>query len=256
MLIGELAPCVNWPMVIGVGPLATSLLDYLPQRLTLPQDAVLYSSDEAGPSQPLTFLEQRLTTSDCVLVIVDGSNALAREQARYWSQWLLAAKVYFHTTLILNTPVNPEDRAWLQDLHPVYIEVLQDKGLPDQLSVTFALLPLLPFLQNGLCMYDASDLRLVLQTGTHARTTAIRWRCTEHVTSRLNDAIHRLGQDGCKTAMLGFNCSVGYTLAEYDTVNNLASQMVGENVLIATFLIHSPDLEEGERELSITLLYG
>ncbi len=248
--------CVNRPLVIGLGPVAESLIDYLPHRLTLPQDAGLYRPGLAGLDLTHPVLEERLSNSDAVLVIVDGADAVAREQATYWSKRLAAAKVYCHTTLVLNAPVNPNDRAWLQALHPPYLEVLQEQGLPDQLSVTFSLLPLIPFLQNHLGMYDPSDIRLVLQAGTHGRTKAIKWRCHENFASGLDEAIQRLGKDGCKAALLGFNCSAGYTLDEYDAVSILASELLGEDVLQATFLLHSPDLLKGERELSITLLYG
>ena len=247
--------CVNRPLIIGLGPVAESLLDYLPQRLTLPQDADLYRPGLSGPDLTLPDLEESLSNSDAVLVIVDGANALAREQAKYWSQRLAEAKVYCQTTLVLNVPKKPNDRAWLQALHPPYLEVLQEEGLLDQLSVTFALLPLIPFLQNDLGMYDPSDLRLILQAGTHGRTTAIKWRSNEEFASGLVAAIQRLGRDGCKAALLGFNCSPGYTLAEYDAVSILISELVGVDVQQATFLLHSPDLLVGERELSITLLF-
>ena len=248
--------CVNRPLIIGLGLVAESLIDYLPQRLSLPQDADLYRPGLPGSDLTLPILKERLSNSDAVLVIVDGADALAREQAKYWTQRLLAAKVYCHTTLVLNAPVNPEDRAWLQSLQPPYLEVFQDDGLADQLSVTFAMLPLLPFLQNKLGMYDPSDLRCMLRAGTHGRTTAIKWRSNGDLASGLAEAIQQLGKDGCKAALLGFNCSAGYTLDEYDAVSILASELLGEHVLQATFLLHSPDLLEGERELSITLLYS
>ena len=248
--------CVNRPLIIGLGPVAESLIDYLPQRLTLPQDAGLYRPGLTSSDLTLPDLEERLSNSDAVLVIVDGADAVAREQAKYWSKRLAAAQVYCHTTLVINAPVNPNDRAWLQALHPPYLEVLQEQGLPDQLSVTFSLLPLIPFLQNHLGMYDPSDIRLVLQAGTHGRTTAIKWRSNGDFASGLAEAIQQLGKDGCKAALLGFNCSADYTLAEYDAVSILASELLGEDVLQATFLLHSPDLLEGERELSVTLLYG
>ena len=248
--------CVNRPLIIGLGPVAESLVDYLPQRLSLPQDAGLYRPGLSGPDLTLPGLEVSLSNSDAVLVIVDGADAVAREQAKYWSHRLAEAKVYCQTTLVLNGPDHPNDRAWLQSLHPPYLEVLQEEGMPDQLSVTFALLPLIPFLQNKLGMYDPSDLRLMLQAGTHGRTTAIKWRSNGDFATGLAEAIQRLGKDGCKADLLGFNCSAGYTLDEYDAVSILASELLGEDVLQATFLLHSPDLLEGERELSITLLYG
>ena len=255
MSVNPVPTCVNRPLIIGLGPDAESVIDYLPQRLTLPQDAGLYRSGLAGSGLTLPDLEESLSNSDAVLVIVDGADAVAREQAKYWSQRMAVAKVYCHTTLVLNSPDNPNDRAWLQALHPPYLEVFQEDGLADQLSVTFALLPLIPFLQNNLGMYDPSDLRLVLQAGTHGLTTAIKWRSNEDFASGLSKAIQRLGQEECKAALLGFNCSAGYTLDEYDAVSILISELVGEDVLQATFLLHSPDLLEGERELSITLLY-
>ncbi len=256
MSVNPIHTCVNGPLIIGLGPVAESLIDYLPQRLTLPQDAGLYRPGLAGPDLTLPDLEESLSNSDAVLVIVDGADVVARVQAKYWSKRLAAAKVYCHTTLFLNAPVNPNDRAWLQALHPPYLEVLQEQGLADQLSVTFSLLPLMPLLQNHLGMYDPSDLRLILQAGTHGRTTAIKWRSNGDFASGLSKAIQRLGQEECKAALLGFNCSAGYTLDEYDAVSILASELLGEHVLQATFLLHSPDLLEGERELSITLLYG
>lgn len=256
MSVNPIHTCVNGPLIIGLGPVAESLIDYLPQRLSLPQDADLYRPGLPGSDLTLPILEERLRNSDAVLVIVDGADALAREQAEYWTQRLAAAKVYCHTTLVLNAPVNPEDRAWLQSLQPPYLEVFQDDGLADQLSVTFSLLPLIPFLQNHLGMYDPSDLRLMLQAGTHGQTAAIKWRSNGDFASGLSKAIQRLGQEECKAALLGFNCSAGYTLDEYDAVSILISELVGEDVLQATFLLHSPDLLEGERELSITLMYG
>ena len=256
MSVNPVHICVNRPLVIGLGLVAESLIDYLPQRLTLPQDAGIYRPGLAGSGLTLPDLEESLSNSDAVLVIVDGADALAREQAKYWTKRFAAAKVYCHTTLVLNVPDNPNDRAWLQALHPPYLEVFQEDGLADQLSMTFALLPLIPFLQNNLGMYDPSDLRLMLQAGTHGQTTAIKWRSNGDFASGLAEAILRLGKDGCKAALLGFNCSADYTLAEYDAVSILASELLGEDVLQATFLLHSPDLLEGERELSITLLYG
>ena len=247
--------CVNRPLIIGLGPVAESVIDYLPQRLTLPQDAGLYRSGPAGPGLTLPDLEESLSNSDAVLVIVDGADVVAREQAKYWTQRLAAAKVYCQTTLVINAPKKPNDRAWLQALHRPYLEVLQEQGLADQLSVTFSLLPLIPFLQNHLGMYDHSDLRLILQASTHGRTTAIKWRSNGDFATGLAEAIQQLGKDGCTAALLGFNCSAGYTLDEYDAVSILASELLGEDVLQATFLLHSPDLLEGERELSITLLY-
>ena len=145
--------CVNRPLIIGLGPVAESLLDYLPQRLTLPQDAGLYRPGLAGSDLTLPDLEESLSNSDAVLVIVDGADVVAREQAKCWTQRVAAAKVYCHTTLVINAPKKPNDRAWLQALHPPYLEVFQDDRLADQLSVTFSLLPLIPFfLQNHLGM--------------------------------------------------------------------------------------------------------
>ncbi len=50
----------HWSLVIGLGPLAESLIDYLPERLTLSQDAGLYRSGQPGPQPPVSRLEERL----------------------------------------------------------------------------------------------------------------------------------------------------------------------------------------------------
>ena len=247
----------HWSLVIGLGPLAESLIDYLPERLTLSQDAGLYRSGQPGPQPPVSRLEERLAKTANALVIVDAADPLAREQAGYWSQCFAAAGVYLHTTLILNATVNRGEDQWLQALRATYIEVFQDESLPDQISVALALLPGFAFMQGAsLIRYDVFDLGSILSTGTHAQTTAIRWTYPEPPETLITQAISRLAKPSCTGALALFNCSLDFDLAEHDEVSDLLGRLVPDAALYGTLLMPSGDLADQERVLSLTLVYA
>ena len=246
----------HWSLVIGLGPLAESLIDYLPERLTLSPDAGLYRSGQPGPQPPISRLEERLAKTANALVIVDAADPLAREQAGYWSQRFAAAGVYLHTTLILNATVNRGEDQWLPALRATYIEVYQDE-LPDQISVALALLPGFAFMQGAsLIRYDVFDLGSILSTGTHAQTTAIRWTYPEPPETLITQAISRLAKPSCTGALALFNCSLDFDLAEHDEVSDLLGRLVPDAALYGTLLMPSGDLADQERVLSITLVFA
>ena len=247
----------HWSLVIGLGPLAESLIDYLPERLTLSPDAGLYRSGQPGPQPPISRLEERLAKTANALVIVDAADPLAREQAGYWSQRFAAAGVYLHTTLILNATVNRGEDQWLQALRATYIEVYQDESLPDQISVALALLPGFAFMQGAsLIRYDVFDLGSILSTGTHAQTTAIRWTYPEPPETLITQAISRLAKPSCTGALALFNCSLDFDLAEHVEVSDLLGRLVPDDALYGTLLMPSGDLADKERVLSLTLVYA
>ena len=243
---------VEHPLLIGLGPLAESIIDYLPERLALPKDAGLYRSGTPGTNHPTSRLEQRIAETSCALIIVDAADPLARERAGYWSQRLTDADVYFHTTLILNADAADSEQ-WLQNLPPPYLQVCQDPSLPDQISVTLALLPMLPFLQTH-TRYDVSDLRILLRTGTQAKTTAVRWTYPEQVEPLITHAISLMGLQGITSALLSFNCSHVVPLAEYDEINILIESLLDEDVAWGVLYMPTWDMEDDERTLSITLV--
>ena len=241
-----------YPLLIGLGPLAESIVDYLPERLSLPEDAGLYRSGTPGPDHPTSRLEQRIAETSCALIIVDAADPLAREQAGYWTQRLTDAHVYFHTTLILN-PEAADSMQWLQTLQPPYLQVCQDPSLPDQICVTLAMLPMLPFLQTE-TRYDVSDLRILLRTGTQAKTTAVRWTHPEQIEPLMTHAVSLMGLQGVTSALLAFNCSHVVSLHEYDLVCDLFKCLIDEDVEWGVLYMPTWDLEDDERTLSITLV--
>ena len=198
-----------YPLLIGLGPLAESLIDYLPERLTLPKDAGLYRSGEPGPNRQVSQLDRRIAETACALIIVDAADPLAREHAGFWSQRLREARVYFHTTLILNPDYADEDE-WVQTLQAPYLQIVQDPSLPDQISVTLAMLPMLPFLQTE-GRYDVSDLRILLRTGTLAKTTAVVWTYPDQVENLITHAISLMSIQTTTSALLSFNCGYGFS---------------------------------------------
>lgn len=241
-----------YPLLIGLGPLAESIVDYLPERLSLPEDAGLYRSGTPGPDHPTSRLEQRIAETSCALIIVDAADPLAREQAGYWTQRLTDAHVYFHTTLILN-PEAADSMQWLQTLQPPYLQVCQDPSLPDQICVTLAMLPMLPFLQTE-TRYDVSDLRILLRTGTQAKTTMVRWKYPEQVEPLITHAVSVTGLQGVTSALLSFNCGYDVSLDEYDEINILIRSLLDEDVEWGVLFMPTGDLKDDERTLSITLV--
>jgi hypothetical protein len=247
----------HWSLVIGLGPLAESLIDYLPERLTLSEDAGLYRSGQPGPPPQISRIDERIAKTAIALVIVDAADPLAREQAGYWSQRFAAAGVYLHTTLILNATVNRGEDQWLQALRAPYIEVYQDETLLDQISVALAMLPGFAFMQGvSLIRYCATDLESILRTGTHAQTTAISWTYPEPPETQITYAISLLAKPSCTGALLLFNCSVNYDLAEHFEIYDLLGRLVPDDVSYSSLLMPSRDLVEKERVLSITLVYA
>ena len=240
------------PLLSGLGPLAESIVDYLPERLTLPEDAGLYRSGTPGTDHPASRLDQRIAETSCALIIVDAADPLAREQAGYWSQRLTDAAVYFHTTLILNADAADSEQ-WLQTLPPPYLQVCQDPSLPDPISVTLAMLPMLPFLQAQI-RYDISDLRILLRTGTQAKTTVVRWTHPEQVEPLMTHAVSLMGLQGVTSALLSFNCSYVVSLNEYDLICNLFRCLIDDDVEWGVLYMPTWDMEDDERTLSITLV--
>ncbi len=245
-----------YPLLIGLGVLAEEIIDILPARLTILDDVGIYRSGKAtSPIQP-NHLEEWLANTACALVIVDAKDALACEQAKYWSKRLADAEVYFHTTLVFNYQASETKPELLAPLLNSSIIVIEHNDCLNQINTTLALLPRVPFMQQGLVCYDVADLRSLLDQGNRATTTAIRWWASEQPDQLIKNAFSLLDEEGCISALFCFNGGMDMTLDEIVQITDLADDYFPPDVVHGVSAIPSNDFVDGERVLSITLVFS
>lgn len=245
-----------YPLLIGLGPLAEEIVDTLPTRLTIPDDVGIYRSGNVNsPSHP-NHLEEWLANTACVLVIVDAKDALACEQAKYWSKRLADAEVYFHTTLVLNYQTSETKPELLAPLLNSSIVVREHDACLSQINTTLALLPCVPFMQRGLVCYDVADLRSLLDQGTRATTTAIRWWSSDQSDLLIKNTFSLLDEGRCISALFCFNGGMDMTLDEIVQITDLADDYFSPEVVQGVLATPSNDFMDGERILNITLVFS
>lgn len=251
-----------YPLVIGLGPAAESLVTQIHGWGIAPVDAGLYHAG-GSPQEPSATVSDelalRLRHCASALLLIDGRDPHTLLDSLAWARRLEAHDVNVRAALVMNPVDTPLLQAWRsalrESVHGV-LELRTWEATLDPADVVQTLLYGLPFFTPSLVEAWPCDTREVLQSAPQSRTTAIRWHQGEvPIPSAVAGACLPLMPPrqgvGALAWLHGGNT---LTLAEFDAVAEQLGQHLTDEARMLLGVVHRNDWHPDHRALSLTLV--
>lgn len=244
---------LSYPLIIGLGPRAEQIAEHAVSSLVIPEDAGVYRADNTGV-QSAEWLPLRFEKSAAVVVIVDPDDEQARCDSIVLANRLKEADIYLAVALVLDTQVATIDPAWRAALTLPVIGVCKTQPALGTAPIVHALLPGLPFQQQTLVGLDLADIRTVLEVGSCAWTTAIRWQEPSECAPIINRALSMVPRTLPLGVLALLNTGSQFSIDDFHLMVMTLQEHLPAGIAMAAAPVMNERVTNGEVVLSLTVV--